>query len=163
MRTATLRTFLYLAAGIGLIVSIFAALEFYEASLRSLCTYSSFFSCSAVDTSGRTSTLGIPDYLWGVGGFLVILIVAGISESRPTEPRWTYLLLLITTFGVAFSVYFLYVQLALIGALCVVCMTADAFGWMAWVGAIALVRTARSAPPPSRRKADRKARTGAEP
>jgi len=142
MRTRSVRSLIYLAGGIGLIVSIFAAFEFFEASLRSLCTISSFFSCSTVDQSGRTSTLGIPDYLWGIGGFLLILIVAGLAESRPRERRWPQLLLVVTTAGVAFSFYFIYVQLALIGALCVVCVTADAFGWIAWGGAVLLVRIA---------------------
>lgn len=149
MRTSTLRSIIFLAAGVGLLVAIFAALEFYESSLRSYCTYSSFLSCAAVDRSAYTSTLGIPDYLWGVGGFLFILIVAGISEMRKSERLWYYLLLLVTTFGVGFSVYFLYVQLALIGALCVICTTADVFGWIAWAGAIGLARRRLSARPPA--------------
>lgn len=141
MRTATLRSLIYLAAGIGLIVSIFAALEFYEASLRSLCSFNGFFSCSAVDTSGKTSTFGIPDYLWGVGGFLLILVVAGLAESRARDRRWSWALLGVTSIGVAVTLYFLYVQLAEIGAFCIVCATAYVFGWVAWAGALALVRT----------------------
>ena len=148
MRTRSLRTVVFLAAGVGLLVAIFAALEFYESSLRSYCTYSSFLSCAAVDKSAYTTTFGIPDYLWGVGGFLLILIVAGISESRKTERLWYYLLLFFTNFGVGFSIYFLYVQLALIGALCVICTTADVFGWIAWAGAIALAYRRLGARPP---------------
>lgn len=141
MRTASLRSLIYLAAGIGLIVSIFAALEFYEASLRGLCSFSGFFSCSTVDTSGKTTTLGIPDYLWGVGGFVLILLVAGFAESRSRDRRWPWLLVAVTSGGVAVTLYFLYVQLALIGAFCVVCASAYVFGWVAWVGAIALARS----------------------
>ena len=155
MRTSTLRTIIFLSAGIGLLVAIFAALEYYQESLRSYCTYSSFLSCAAVDKSAYTTTLGLPDYLWGIGGFLLILIVAAISESRKSERRWYYLLLLFTTAGVAFSIYFLYVQLALIGALCVVCTTADVFGWVAWVAAIGLAwrrLPARSPPSNSTRR-----------
>ena len=157
MRTRSLRTVIFLAAGVGLLVAIFAALEFYESSLRSYCTYSSFLSCAAVDKSAYTTTFGIPDYLWGVGGFLLILTVAAISESRKAERLWYYLLLFFTTFGVGFSIYFLYVQLALIGALCVICTTADVFGWIAWAGAIGLARRRLSARPaastPDRRAA----------
>lgn len=144
MRTRTLRSVVYLAAGIGLIVAIFAAFEFYEASLRSLCTINSFFSCSTVDVSGRTTTLGVPDYLWGIGGFVAILVVAGIAESRPQDRRVGFFLVALTAAGVALSVYFLYVQLVEIGALCVVCASADAFGWLAFAGALALARR----PPP---------------
>ena len=140
MRTATLRTVIYLAAGVGLIVSVFAALEFYEASLQSLCSINAFFSCSTVDRSGQTSTLGVPDYLWGIGGFVVVLLVAGMVESRPRDRRWPILLLSLTSLGTAFSLYFFWVQLAVIGAFCVVCTSAYVFEWVAWVGAIALVR-----------------------
>jgi uncharacterized membrane protein len=144
MRTRTLRTVIYLAAGIGLIVSIFAALEYFEASLQGLCTINSFFSCSTVDASGKTTTLGIPDYLIGIGGFILILVIAGLAESRRSDRRWPIVLLGVTSLGVAFSVYFLYVQLALIGAFCVVCASADAFGWLAWAGALALVARTRT-------------------
>jgi len=144
MQTATLRTVIYLAAGVGLIVSIFAALEFYEASLQSLCTINAFFSCSTVDKSGQTSTLGIPDYLWGIAGFVLVLVVAGIAESRSRERRWPVLLLALTTLGTAFSLYFFWVQLAVIGAFCVVCASAYVFEWVAWVGVVALVRQTRS-------------------
>ncbi len=144
MRTRSVRSLVYLAGGVGLIVSIFAALEYYEASLRRLCTISSFFSCATVDVSGRTTTLGLPDFLWGVGGFVLILVVAGLAERWPRDRRYAYALLGVTTLGVAFSLYFLYVQLVEIGALCVVCATADVFGWIAWAGAIALVRAPSS-------------------
>ena len=140
MRTSSLRSLIYFAAGVGLIVSIFAALEFYEASLRSLCSIGSFFSCSVVDQSGRTTTLGVPDYAWGLGGFVLILVFAAIAEARAKEPRWADALLGLTTVGLALSLYFLYVQLALIGAFCVVCASAYVFGAVAWVGTIGLAR-----------------------
>jgi len=147
VRTQTLRSVVYLSAGIGLIVSIFAAVEYFEASLRTLCTLNAFFSCSAVDTSGKTSTFGIPDYLWGIGGFVLILVVAGIAEARSRDRRWTLALLAFTTLGVALSLYFLYVQLAEIGAFCVVCASAYVFGWIAWGGALGLAaRSPRGAP-----------------
>jgi uncharacterized membrane protein len=138
MKTRTIRSVVYLAAGIGLIVAIFAAAEFFEASLRSFCTVNTFFSCAAVDNSGRTTTLGIPDYLWGIGGFLAILVVAGLAESRRSDPRYTYVLLGVTTAGVALSLYLLYVELALIGALCLVCASAYTSGAIAWVASIPL-------------------------
>ena len=144
MQVRTIRSVVYFAAGVGLIVAIFAAAEYFEASLRSLCSLSTFFSCSAVDQSGRTTTLGVPDYAWGIGGFLAILIAAGIAESRAEDLRWTYALLGLTTAGVALSLYLLYVELALINALCIVCASAYVFGAIAWVGSIGLVRATRS-------------------
>ena len=146
MKTSNLRGAIYLAGGIGLLVAIFAAAEFYTASLRSVCSINQFFSCATVDQSGKTTTFGIQDYLWGVGGFVVLLIVAGLAERRPRDVRLAYALLFFATGAVALSGYFIYVQLAEIHALCVVCATAEAFGVIVWVGSIALaVRTARKA------------------
>jgi uncharacterized membrane protein len=144
MRTRSVRSVVYLGAGLGLIVAIFAAVEFFDASIRVACTVNSWVSCAAVDNSGLTSTLWVPDWLWGIGGFVVILIVASLAEQRPDDPRRAYALLAVTTGGVALSVYLLYVELALIHALCLVCVAAYLFGGVAWGGAIALVRRAPS-------------------
>jgi uncharacterized membrane protein len=144
MRTATVRTVIYLAGGLGLIVSIFTYFESLEASLQSLCTVNAFVSCSAVANSGRTTLFGISDSFIGIGGFILILLVAGLAESRRSELLWPYLLLLLTTGGVALSLYFGYVELGQIHALCLVCFTAYIFGLVAWGGAIGLVRKVRA-------------------
>lgn len=145
MNTKTVRSAIILAGLIGLLVSIFAAAEFYQASLRSVCSFNSFFSCGVVDQSGLTTTLGIQDYLWGIGGFLLILVVAGVADRRSADPRPAYLLLGVTTLGVALALYFLYIELALIHALCLVCVAAYLFGGIAWIGAISLVLRTRAA------------------
>ncbi len=144
MRTRNLRSLIYLAGGIGLVVSFFAAAEFFDASLRAICSVNSFFSCALVDQSSKTTTFGIQDYLWGIGGFVVILAVAGVAEKRPREVVWAYALLLLTTLGVAISLYFLYVELAEIHALCPVCVAAYAFGGITWVGSIFLALRTRA-------------------
>jgi uncharacterized membrane protein len=140
MQTRTLWSIVYFAAGLGLIISLFAAAEFFDAALRQVCSFNSFFSCQLIDQSGRTNTLGIPDYAWGIGGFVAILALAGISETRSTLRGWSYALLAVTTAGVALSAYLLYVELALIGALCLVCVAAYLMGGVSWIGAIALAR-----------------------
>jgi uncharacterized membrane protein len=144
MRTRTIRSVIYLAGGLGLIVSIFTYLEGVEASLQSLCTVNAFVSCQAVANSGKTTVLGIPDSFIGVGGFVLILVVAALAENRRKELLWPYLLLLLTTGGVGLSIYFGYVELAEIHALCLACFTAYVFGVVAWGGAIALVRKVRA-------------------
>ncbi len=149
MKTSSVRSAILLAGLIGLLVSLFATAEFLQTSLRSFCSISSFFSCSLVDQSGKTTTLGIPDYLWGIGGFVLILVVAGVAERRPEDTRPAYLLLAITTAGVAVSLYFLYVELVEIDAMCVVCLAAYIFGFLAWGGAISLVGKLRTPQPPS--------------
>ena len=89
--------------------------------------------------------------------------MAGIAESRRKELLWPYLLLLLTTAGVAVAIYFAYEEFAEIHALCPVCFAAWALGFVAWGGSIALVNKVRakaripvpekSAAPPSSKEA----------
>jgi|SRR5208282_348646 len=144
MRTVTIRSVIYFAAGLGLIVSIFTYFESVEASLQKLCTVNAFVSCAAVDNSGKTTLFTIPDSYIGIGGFVLIFVVAAIAEARRKEIFWPYLLLFVTTCGVGLSFYFGYVELVEINALCPVCLTAYIFGFVAWGGAIALVLKLRA-------------------
>jgi uncharacterized membrane protein len=138
MHTRSIRSYVYLTAGLGLLASIYAGLETLYSGLRGSCTINAFFSCSAVSESGRTTTLGIPDAAIGIAGFVLILIVAALSEQHRQEFRYLYALLFFTTGGVAFASYFAYIELAQIHAVCPVCTTAYVFGVLVWVGAIAL-------------------------
>ncbi len=143
MRLRTIRSLIYFAAGLGLIVSLFATAEFFDAALSKYCSPSTFISCAAVANSGLTSTLGIPDWTWGVAGFVAILVLAALAEAHKKDLRYAYALLALTTAGVALAMYLLYVELVRIGALCPVCATAYGFGILAWVGALLLVRRMR--------------------
>lgn len=142
MRARTCRSLIALGGALGLVVSLFSALEFYVASLTAVCTVNGFVSCSKVANSGLTTTFGVQDYLWGILGFVVILVLAALSERRRKDNRLPYLLLLVTSAGVALSVYFLYVELVEIDALCLVCISAYLCGVAAWVGAIGLAQRA---------------------
>jgi len=147
MRVRAIRSAIYLAGGLGLIVAIFTYLETIEASLQSLCSITAFVSCGAVAHSGKTTVFGIDDSYIGIGGFVLILLVAGISEIQPGQLLWPHLLLLLTTTGVAFSLYFAYVELVEIRAICYVCLAAWTLGFVAWGGTLALVRRVREQAP----------------
>jgi uncharacterized membrane protein len=142
MRTRTYRSLVNLGAGFGLIASIYAALEFYYASLTKVCSVNSYVSCGKVQSSGLTTTLGIQDYWWGVAGFVVIVVLAFLVDRYRHDARLAYLLLLVTTAGVALSVFFGYIELVQINALCPVCFAAYLCGVVCWVGAIGLARRA---------------------
>jgi uncharacterized membrane protein len=143
MKTRDLRTVVGLSAGLGLIVALFATAEYYDVTLQAICSINAFISCAAVDASGKTSTLGIPDFVWGLLGFVAILVVGGRAEDRPDDERWAYGLVGLTTAGVGLSAYLLYVELAEIHALCLVCASDYVLVGVAWLGAIALVRRLR--------------------
>jgi len=144
MRTRDIRSVIFLAGGLGLIVSVYAYIETVQASLQKYCTVNAYVSCGAVASSGKTTVLGVPDGLIGVGGFVLILVLAAIAERRRRELLWPNLLLLVTTLGVGFSLYFLTVEVAEIHALCPVCLSAWVLGWVAWGATVALVRKVRA-------------------
>src|SRR5580658_2040755 len=131
MRTRTYRSVVYFGAGLGLIAALFAAAEFYDTELTKACTFSAYWSCGRIANSGLTTTLGVQDWIWGVVGFVLILLFAALAERRRRDARMTYLLLLVTTVGVALSLYFLYVEVVQIGGLCPVCVSAYLLGWVA--------------------------------
>lgn len=142
MRARTCRSLLVLGGAFGLIVSVFSALEFYYASLGAICTVNAVVSCDLIAHSGRTTTLGIQDYAWGIAGFVAILVLAALSERRRQDDRITYLLFAVTTAGVVLAAYFLYVEVVEIHGICPVCVTAYLFGVAAWIGALGLARRA---------------------
>ncbi|MCI4372296.1 MAG: vitamin K epoxide reductase family protein [Thermoplasmata archaeon] len=138
MRTRTFRSLVYFGGGFGLIASFYAAAEIVDAELSKACSFNQYFSCATILESGKTTTLGIPDYAWGIVGFVAILVLGVLAEQRRRDARFTYLLLGLTTAGVALSLYLLYIEVVEIGGICPVCVTAYFFGWLAWGGAIGL-------------------------
>jgi uncharacterized membrane protein len=143
MRLRSIRSLIYLAAGLGLIVALFAAAEFIDTSLSAVCSFNGFLNCAAVLKSGQTTTLYVQVWVWGIAGFVAIIVVAALAEQHRKDFRYAYALLGLTTAGVGLSMYLLYVELARIGALCPVCESAYFFGIVAWIGAILLVRRMR--------------------
>jgi uncharacterized membrane protein len=142
MRTRTYRSMVGLGGGLGLIVALFAAAEFYNVSLTGACTFNSVVSCAAIAQSGRTTFLGVQDWIWGIAGFVAILVVAGLANARKKDERIAYGLLALTTAGVGLALYLLYVEVVEIHAICPVCATAYFMGFVAWIGAIGLARRA---------------------
>lgn len=139
METRTIRTVIYLAAGIGIILSIFSGLELVFTSLTQLCSFSGFFSCAAVSQSSYSYFLYLPDWLWGLGGFIIFIALAALAERYPYDPRWAWALLGMTSIGAVLTFYFLYIQLAVIGAFCIICTSSYVMGWICWFGAMGLV------------------------
>jgi len=147
MQLRTVRTIVYLAAGIGVVLSIFSGLETVFSGLTAACSFNGFFSCAAVAHSGYTTFLYLPDWLWGLGGFIVIIGVAAMAERYPFDPRWAYALLALTLLAAGFSLYFLYVELALIGALCVICTSSYVMGFICLAGSIRIAQSTHEKDP----------------
>ncbi len=142
MRAETLHALLLLALIVGLGASIFAYAESVDVSLQRDCSVNVFFSCSKVDQSGQTTTLGLPDYAWGIGGFLAMLAL-----DIPLYVSWRASLLralaALSGLGVLLSADLTYIELVRIDALCPVCLTAYLSNLLAFLLFVALLHRGR--------------------
>jgi uncharacterized membrane protein len=82
-------------------------------------------SCETVNTSRWATFLGLPVAAWGAGFYVVTLIVALVGvQERYADERWVSLLLTgITGWGVLFSGYLTALELFVIHAICIWCVT----------------------------------------
>jgi uncharacterized membrane protein len=82
-------------------------------------------SCETVNTSRWAMFVGAPVAAWGVAFYLAVFViaVAGTTERFVDSRRVSLILLLLTGWGVAFSAWLTYLELAVIHAICVYCVT----------------------------------------
>ena len=145
MRAESWHAIILVAAFVGLGLSLYAAYEVTNTAAQASCSVSAFFSCQKVDSSSLTSTLGVPDWAWGVGGF-VLLIALDVPLYRTWHRSWLTALLGASVVGLALSAYLAYVELAQIGAFCPVCGSAYLANGVVLAGAVSLFVRGRASP-----------------
>ncbi len=143
MRAESLHAIILLAVVVGLGLAVFALAESVDPALQGACSVNAFFSCHAVDTSGHTTTLGVQDYDWGIGGFLVLLAI-DVPLYRSWRPPFLAALGGVSAIGVGLSAYLAYVELVQIDALCPVCLSCYIANVVVLASALALLVKARS-------------------
>jgi len=112
---------------IGLMVSIYMTIyKFTNPDIRkAMCAGST--GCSAVNSSPYSQVRGIPVAVIGIGGYFTILAVLFL-ERKPgffTENA-SMILFGLTLMGFLFTVWLIFVEIALIKALCPFCLTSQA-------------------------------------
>ncbi len=105
----------------GLALSLYATAESLDPTLQSSCTVNAFLSCAAVQQSGLTTLGPVPDWALGVGGFSLLLVI-DVFLIRTYEARWLLAVLVVTALGLAIAAVLAYIELAVIHALCPVCL-----------------------------------------
>ena len=123
MRAETVHQLLLLGIILGLAFSLYAGYESLYPPAQGTCSFNSYVSCSKIDTSGHTTTLGIEDWLWGTGGF-VLLLLLDIPLYRTWKREWLLPLTALSTVGVLLTLYFAYLEFAVIQGLCIICLGA---------------------------------------
>ena len=120
MNTRTYSTIVIVLALLGLADAVYLT-EIALTGGTLACDIAGLNGCNVVAQSSYSRVLGLPLALYGVifyGGLLLTFIASRVRPHR------TYFLViaLIAGIGVLFSTYFLYVQIALIHALCIYCI-----------------------------------------
>jgi len=82
--------------------------------------------CSVVNSSSYSEVSGIPVALLGVGGYLAILAILLIENRiKFFRQNGTLIVFGLSLAGFLFTLYLIYVELALIHALCPFCVTSQ--------------------------------------
>lgn len=104
--------------------------------------------CNAVQTSSYARVLGVPVGLIGIAGYVAILAVWAWGRRAASALPAT-LLVLMSAFGVAFSIYLTYLELFVIRAVCMWCVSSAVLMTLLLVVS---VRLAVARPPKPRRR-----------
>jgi uncharacterized membrane protein len=85
-------------------------------------------SCETVNTSKWATLLGQPVAFWGVGFYVAMLLVAvvGTGERLEDDRRVSLVLTALSGWGVLFSGWLTYLELAVIHAICMYCVISAA-------------------------------------
>ena len=104
---------------LGILDSGYLTYEHYQNTIPP-CTPSIFIDCGKVLRSQYSKILGIPLALFGFVHYLIL--TATIYYSFKTRKRWAkYAVIILSTFGFLFSLYLMYLQLFVIGSICLYC------------------------------------------
>jgi len=108
---------------LGLAVSIYMTI-FKLTDNEKMCIGNG--GCSKVNSSVYAEIDGIPVALFGVGGYAVIAALLFMEDRNQfLEENGTMILFGLALIGFLFTLYLIYVELALIHALCPFCLTSQ--------------------------------------
>lgn len=87
------------------------------------CDFSTVVNCGSVMSSPQSAVFGFPNSFLGIGGFAIVVLVAGAMLARVTFDEWFWVGLQVgVTAGAVFVHWLISQSLYEIGALCPYCM-----------------------------------------
>jgi len=125
-----MRYLIALLALAGLVVSCFALREHFRTE-ASPCAINERWDCGVVNHSPFAEIKGVPVAVLGIVGYAAI---AAFSLAR----RW-WIVLLLTTAAVGFSVYLTYVEARILETYCIWCVTSAGIISLTEIAAIVAV------------------------
>lgn len=137
-----LAVFLLVVALLGFIDSGYLTIEHYQGAIPPCSVVS---GCETVLTSSYSVIMGVPVSLLGAIFYFIIMVGAlSFIESRKTTLlKWT---LMLTVFGMLFTLWFLYVQAFIIGAWCLYCLGSALTSTVLFITAIYILKKHSIAP-----------------
>jgi uncharacterized membrane protein len=101
--------------------------------------------CETVQSSAYALLFGVPVAFIGVVGYAALLIVALLSLqiSDPGGISLDVLLLALASIALLAGIYFMYLQVAMIGAICFWCAMAALLDLLIWLAALVNWRSSR--------------------
>jgi len=129
-----------LLALVGLFVAVYLWLHAIGVGGAIKCGASG--GCEVVQTSRWAVFLGQPVALYGVFGYVVILIVAlaGLRPAALVQRGWNVLLFGLATIGFVFTLYLTYLEVFVIHAICRWCVGSALIITVIWVVAVLALR-----------------------
>jgi uncharacterized membrane protein len=129
----TRRQLLALLAVVGCCIALYLTL--YKVGVIGVLSCS-IGSCETVNTSKWSVLLGVPIATWGLGAYLALLVIAmvGSAESREESVPIAKLLVALAGWSVLFSAWLTYLELFVIHAICIWCVSSAAL----WVVILAV-------------------------
>jgi uncharacterized membrane protein len=115
------RVIIALLALVGTFIALYLTLYKVGAVGNLTCSVG---SCETVNTSRWATFLGLPVAAWGLGTYLVILVlaIAGVQERFEASRTLSLALLGISGWSVLFSAWLTYLELFVIKAICIWCL-----------------------------------------
>jgi len=106
--------------------------------------------CETVQTSQWAVFLGFPVAIYGVAGYLVVLVVAllALRPAALAERKWNVVLTGLATAGLLFTAYLTYLELFVIHAICRWCVGSAIVITLIWIVALTALRRPLAAPSP---------------
>ncbi len=105
-------------------------------------------SCETVNTSKWSKFLGLPVAAWGLLFYLDVFVIAlaGTLARFENEPVISIVLVAEAAIGVLFSAWLTYLELGVIHAICIWCVTSAAIVTVIFLVSVADYRETRAAP-----------------
>ncbi|MBU6374653.1 MAG: thioredoxin domain-containing protein [Bdellovibrionales bacterium] len=123
---------------IALVISIVQTMHFAEVrsgqgAFQSFCTVGKTFDCNAIDASPYSELpfIGIPLAAAAAGWWLAILVFTLLARSQEFGAALSPAILAMTGVGSIFSVFYLWIMIAVIKIGCLLCLGMDAVNFIA--------------------------------